>query len=141
MTRENQSDSNNPSGKQAAPAKDEQKHESGKAGAKATQHGPAEQAHVQKGPSHRGFAAMDESRQRDIASAGGRAAHEKGTAHEFDSAEARIAGRKGGEAVSENREHMAEIGRKGGEARQAAASQSRNASQGEGKSNPGQGSR
>jgi len=46
---------------------------------------------------------------------GGKAAHEKGTAHEFDSEEAREAGRKGGEAVSQDREHMAEIGRKGGE--------------------------
>ncbi|HEY8380228.1 MAG TPA: KGG domain-containing protein, partial [Nannocystis sp.] len=47
---------------------------------------------------------------------GGRAAHEKGTAHEFDSEEARAAGRKGGEVVSQNREHMAEIGAKGGHA-------------------------
>lgn len=79
----------------------------------------------QKSAAPRGFAAMDQNKQRDIASAGGRAAHEKGTAHEFDSEEARIAGRKGGEVVSENREHMAEIGRKGGEARQAAASGNR----------------
>jgi len=64
----------------------------------------------------RGFAGMDEEKQREIASKGGHAAHEKGTAHEFDSEEAREAGRKGGEAVSQNREHMAEIGRKGGEA-------------------------
>ncbi len=63
----------------------------------------------------RGFAAMDEERQRQIASKGGRAAHEKGTAHEFTRDEARAAGRKGGEAVSQNRRHMAEIGRKGGE--------------------------
>lgn len=60
---------------------------------------------------------MDEGRQREIASKGGRAAHAKGTAHEFDSNEARAAGRKGGETVSRNREHMAAIGRKGGEAR------------------------
>ena len=65
--------------------------------------------------SNRGFASMDEARQREIASAGGRAAHASGNAHEFDSEEARKAGQKGGEAVSENREHMAEIGRKGGE--------------------------
>lgn len=64
---------------------------------------------------------MDESRQREIASKGGRAAHAKGTAHEFDSNEARAAGRKGGEAVSRNREHMAAIGRKGGEARGTSA--------------------
>lgn len=42
----------------------------------------------------RGFAAMDPERQREIASEGGRAAHEQGTAHEFDSEEARAAGRK-----------------------------------------------
>ena len=65
--------------------------------------------------SNRGFASMDPERQREIASEGGRAAHERGTAHEFDSEEARQAGRKGGEAVSQDREHMAEIGRKGGQ--------------------------
>ena len=50
------------------------------------------------GVSKRGFASMDEEKQREIASKGGKAAHEKGTAHEFDSEEARAAGRKGGEA-------------------------------------------
>src|SRR5437870_7456574 len=65
--------------------------------------------------SRRGFASMDSDKQRRIASKGGKAAHEKGTAHEFTPEEAREAGRKGGEAVSEDREHMAEIGRKGGE--------------------------
>lgn len=72
------------------------------------------------GRSNRGFASMDRSKQREIASKGGRAAHAKGTAHEFNSNEARDAGRKGGVAVSRNREHMAAIGRKGGEARGAA---------------------
>jgi len=67
--------------------------------------------------SNRGFASMDREKQREIASKGGRAAHAKGTAHEFDSGEARDAGRKGGVAVSRNREHMAAIGRRGGEAR------------------------
>ncbi len=42
----------------------------------------------------RGFAAMDPSRQREIASLGGRAAHQSGHAHEFTSEEARSAGRK-----------------------------------------------
>ena len=64
--------------------------------------------------STRGFASMDPERQREIASEGGKAAHVKGTAHEFDSEEARRAGKKGGEIVSQNREHMSEIGRKGG---------------------------
>ncbi len=68
-----------------------------------------------KPASQRGFAAMERDKQRAIASKGGRAAHEKGTAHEFTPDEARMAGRKGGEVVSQNRKHMAEIGRKGGE--------------------------
>jgi uncharacterized protein len=67
------------------------------------------------GNSKRGFASMDPEEQREIASQGGKAAHESGNAHEFDSEEAREAGRKGGEAVSRDREHMSEIGRKGGE--------------------------
>lgn len=67
-------------------------------------------------PRGRGFASMDSEKQRSIASLGGRAAHQQGTAHEFSSEEAREAGRKGGEAVSANRAHMAAIGRKGGEA-------------------------
>ena len=57
---------------------------------------------------------MDAHRQREIARKGGRAAHEKGKAHEFTPDEARAAGRKGGEKVSMNRKHMAEIGRRGG---------------------------
>lgn len=60
---------------------------------------------------------MDPSRQRAIASKGGKAAHAKGTAHEWTSDEAREAGRKGGEVVSRDRAHMAAIGREGGEAR------------------------
>src|SRR4029077_10232435 len=69
--------------------------------------------------SNRGFASMDPSKQREIASKGGKAAHAKGTAHEFDSGEAREAGRKGGVAVSRNREHMAALGGGGGGARGA----------------------
>jgi uncharacterized protein len=45
----------------------------------------------------RGFASMSPEKQREIASKGGRAAHEKGTAHEWTSDEARTAGRKGGQ--------------------------------------------
>jgi general stress protein YciG len=63
----------------------------------------------------RGFAAMDREQQGVIASQGGRAAHRKGTAHEFSSEEARKAGYLGGKAVSANREYMAAIGRKGGQ--------------------------
>jgi general stress protein YciG len=47
----------------------------------------------------RGFAAMDPAKQRAIASKGGRAAHAKGTAHEFTADEARAAGRKGGQSA------------------------------------------
>ena len=45
----------------------------------------------------RGFASMSADKQREIASKGGRAAHEKGTAHEWTPDEARNAGRKGGQ--------------------------------------------
>lgn len=55
------------------------------------------------GKSRRGFAAMDEDRQREIASRGGKAAHASGRAHQFDSEEAREAGRKGGRASGGNR--------------------------------------
>ena len=71
--------------------------------------------------SNRGFASMDASRQREIASKGGRAAHAKGTAHEWSSDEARVAGQKGGIAVSRDRAHMAAIGREGGESRSRAS--------------------
>ena len=65
----------------------------------------------------RGFASMDEAKQREIASKGGKAAHAKGTAHRFTPDEAREAGRKGGLAVSRDRQHMAAIGREGGQRR------------------------
>jgi uncharacterized protein len=51
-----------------------------------------------KGSSNRGFASMDPEKQRQIASKGGKAAHQKGSAHEFDSQEARQAGKKGGQS-------------------------------------------
>ena len=51
----------------------------------------------------RGFASMDRSKQREIASKGGKAAHQKGTAHEWTSEEARDAGRKGGIASHRRR--------------------------------------
>ena len=60
--------------------------------------------------SSRGFAAMSPERQKQIASEGGRAAHKLGVAHEWNSDEARKAGKKGGQIVSQNREHMSEIG-------------------------------
>jgi hypothetical protein len=51
----------------------------------------------------RGFASMDRAKQREIASKGGKAAHQKGTAHEWTSEEARDAGRKGGIASHRRR--------------------------------------
>lgn len=70
-----------------------------------------------------GFASMDPERQREIASKGGKAAHAKGTAHQFTSEEAREAGRKGGKAAHAKgtahqftSEEAREAGRKGGRA-------------------------
>lgn len=77
------------------------------------------------GKSRRGFASMDPARQREIASRGGRAAHKKGTAHQWSADEAREAGRKGGVAVSRDRSHMAAIGRGGGESRGEAVRRAR----------------
>jgi general stress protein YciG len=72
--------------------------------------------------SSRGFAAMDATKQREIASKGGKAAHAKGTAHEFTPEEARAAGRKGGQAAHAKGtaheftpEEAREAGRKGGQ--------------------------
>jgi general stress protein YciG len=69
----------------------------------------------------RGFASMDPAKQREIASKGGKAAHQKGTAHEFTPEEAREAGRKGGQAAHGRGtahkftpEEAREAGRKGG---------------------------
>jgi hypothetical protein len=56
----------------------------------------------------RGFASMSPERQREIASKGGRAAHEKGTAHEWTAEEARRAGRKGGQVSRGGRGRLAE---------------------------------
>ena len=63
----------------------------------------------------RGFASMDRAKQRDIASKGGKAAHQKGTAHEWTSEEARDAGRKGGIASHRRRREQ-----QGGEPSEAA---------------------
>ena len=65
----------------------------------------------------RGFAAMDKEEHRELARSGGVAAHAAGLAHKFSSEQAREAGKKGGKTTSANREHMAEIGRRGGHAR------------------------
>ena len=56
----------------------------------------------------RGFASMDRNKQREIASKGGKAAHQKGTAHEWTSEEAREAGRKGGMASHRRKQQQQE---------------------------------
>jgi len=56
----------------------------------------------------RGFASMTPEKQREIASKGGRAAHQKGTAHEWTSDEARNAGRKGGQISRGGRGRLVE---------------------------------
>ena len=60
----------------------------------------------------RGFASMDRAKQREIASKGGKAAHQKGTAHEWTSEEARDAGRKGG--IASHRRRREQMGTGGG---------------------------
>jgi hypothetical protein len=62
---------------------------------------PNQPAQAKKG--RRGFAAIGPERQREIASLGGKAAHAKGTAHEFTPEQAREAGRKGGLAAQARR--------------------------------------
>src|ERR1700687_6039737 len=57
----------------------------------------------------RGFASMDRSKQKEIASKGGKAAHQKGTAHEWTSEEAREAGRKGGMASHRRKQEQGDI--------------------------------
>ncbi|MES2626625.1 MAG: KGG domain-containing protein [Pseudomonadota bacterium] len=59
-----------------------------------------------KSGSNRGFASMDEKKQKEIASKGGKASHAKGTGHEFSSSEAVEAGRKGGLVTQERRANM-----------------------------------
>ncbi len=56
----------------------------------------------------RGFASMDRGKQKEIASRGGKAAHQKGTAHEWTSEEARQAGRKGGMASHRRKQEAGE---------------------------------
>jgi general stress protein YciG len=73
-----------------------------------TRHPAGEEGNVAK--EDRGFASMDRAKQREIASKGGKAAHQKGTAHEWTSEEARDAGRKGGIASHQRRREQAAAG-------------------------------
>jgi general stress protein YciG len=94
-----------------------------------------------EGRKGRGFASMDEERQREIASMGGKAAHQRGTAHEFTPEEAREAGAKGGKIAHERGtaheftpEEAREAGRKGGQTsartREAASTEGRETTRG-----------
>jgi len=58
---------------------------------------------------------MSREKQREIASKGGRAAHEKGTAHEWTPDEARAAGRKGGQSSRGGRGRLVPVGATEGE--------------------------
>ena len=71
----------------------------------------------------RGFASMDRSKQREIASKGGKAAHQKGTAHEWTSEEARDAGRKGGLASHKRRREQLMTGSASGESSSMSSSE------------------
>ena len=79
----------------------------------------------------RGFASMDRNKQRDIASKGGKAAHQKGTAHEWTSEEAREAGRKGGMASHRRKQQQ------GGDASENSSTESGNSGSGAGSENLG----
>ena len=68
-----------------------------------------------------GFASMDPERLKEIGRRGGQRAHQLGKGHTFTPEEAREAGKKGGYAISRNRVHMAEISRKGVNARRQRA--------------------
>lgn len=72
------------------------------------------------GDKPRGFAAMAPDTHKAICSKGGRTAHQLGVAHEFSSAEASAAGRRGGKKVASVPGYMAELGRKGAKARRDA---------------------
>ena len=82
--------------------------------------------------SNRGFASMDPEKQRAIAAEGGRAAHAQGVAHEFDSEEAREAGRKGGQARGSSDSDRDQQGsdRSGGGSRSASSGNRERDSQG-----------
>lgn len=71
--------------------------------------------------STRGFASLTLKQRKRIASMGGKAAHAKGTGHQYTSTEAAMAGRLGGLAVSKDKAYMAQIGAKGGRAKRIKA--------------------
>ena len=81
-----------------------------------------EQSHEQTEAEHRptqirGFALLESDQMREIARQGGKTAQTNGTANKWTSETARLAGKKGGRTIGRDREHMREIGRKGGAAK------------------------
>lgn len=62
----------------------------------------------------RGFAAMTPERLREVARSGGAAAKAAGSLHRFTAEQVARGGSAGGSIISRNREHMREIGRRGG---------------------------
>ena len=72
--------------------------------------GPASGQEAAVATEDRGFASMERNKQREIASKGGKAAHQKGTAHEWTSEEAREAGRKGGMASHRRKQEQQQGG-------------------------------
>jgi general stress protein YciG len=88
-------DENNPGGTEQQSAENNQTPSAPETGHTTTQ---AAVGTEERRPRRRGFAAMDRDRVKEIASKGGKAAHAAGTAHQFSSDEARVAGRKGGMA-------------------------------------------
>lgn len=64
-----------------------------------------------------GFARVPKETLRQWASLGGKVAQHNRSAHRFTSETARAAGKRGGEAIAKDREHMRELGRRGGAAR------------------------
>jgi general stress protein YciG len=68
----------------------------------------------------RGFACMDPERRRAVAQRGGQKVQQRGRGHRFTPEEAREAGARGGLVASQDRQHMAELGRKGAASRRKA---------------------
>jgi general stress protein YciG len=86
---------------------DQQQQEISRMGGESSGDGRSESGSERNGrSSNRGFAAMDPSKQKEIASEGGRAAHKQGVAHEWSADEARQAGRKGGQNSKGSRSRM-----------------------------------
>lgn len=78
---------------------------------------PSDEKARPSGIARRGFASMSKEKRSAVASRGGKTAHKLGRAHVFSFTEAQAAGRKGGKLISQNTQHMSQIGSAGGIAR------------------------